>query len=1423
MFSHCGSVKKSSSHKISCEGSTSDIEGYKFSYVRYICVIIGCILSGGLLRLLFHWFPHWMLWCTHKVCDLNEADKVKIKDISGIYIHKVQYPTRGKPRSQYHNSTTDAFLEKQNERPYIIHKKLKYIWNFESENFELLQNWDERPYDEVLNAPTLTTDLIETRRNLYGINKIDVSLTPIMRLVLNGCLTPFHCFQVFSCVIWFCVEYEIYATCIAVFSVTSLIFQVYELRKNERALKKTVCISSKVTVCRRRDGEDDFMLVDSTELVPGDLIAIPSSGCLMQCDAVLLMGNCIVNESSLTGESLPITKIPLPNGQYENTTFDFRSCPRHILFSGTSVIQTRGDINKRVLAVVIRTGFMTTKGELVRSIMFPKPMKFKFTQDAYQFLGALCGVALVGLCVSVYLMYWNKKELYYIILRPLDLVTIVIPPILPVAMSVGIVFAQRRLRNHGIYCINPSVMNVCGVINLTCFDKTGTLTEDGLDLWGVVPNRDGVLGKPEFEPSKLDYGPLVECMATCHSLTRIDGVLSGDPLDVKMFQSTKWEFIEVISEDQHNFDLVISAIVRPKEDECGDIFEKIPYEIGIVRQFPFSSSVQRMSVITRTLNESQFHIYTKGAPETIEVLCRRDTIPTNFHSNLLEFTREGFRVLALAWRPIKASYLRIMRISRDRVEHNLLFLGLLVMENRLKPESGPVIKTLRQANIRPVMVTGDHMLTSLSVARDCEMIDELDRVVIVTARPPPCPVNDFDSDVLNESQPIPVPNNGLSTEKNPNNIQDATNAGNNKNFSDDLINSLVQFHYAEDLHRPVTEVATTNIQLKRNLTKSDNRETSKQSFSKRLKTRFNFGRLQSPSKAFTSLSALGNSAIYHADSEKVDNHTDYEKCLFDKLDKHLDKSDTFKYKDSAENRYALSIRMIDRPDFHLAISGKTWSVIQEHYPWLIPKLVVKGTVFARFSPEQKAQVIEALQSVGYFVSMCGDGANDCGALKVAHAGISLSEAEASIASPFTSKKQNISCVPMLIREGRCALVTSFGTFKFMAGYSLIQSFSTIILFAIGSNLSEWEFLYCDFVIITTLSLTFGYTHAYPYLSAEPPTMRLLSMVTMISLFGQVIIGFIIQATAFILIRFQSWYMPLYSYSNTAEYKNYENAAVFIVSTYQYIILAIAFSKGAPYRKSILTNYAFVLNILVCFALSLYLTTYPVNWILERLQLVRIPSIWFILILHSMVLANFMASYIVESIVDGVSFRRRIRRIRRALFPRRVERKAYERIREEIDRSAGVWPPLLRSASLQALPRDLFTDENLDVTTRPRSRRLSSAVSNDTDVDVASVQSEITDRRQLPFSSTDGDIGLHKVVSKHFSNQMSVNENPNQTFTLGGSLKKHNLSVDSLQHHTVYDPDVFDHSSVPSTPSALEVPVIESMSSHLRNEGEENRE
>ena len=94
--------------------------------------------------------------------------------------------------------------------------------------------------------------------------------------------------------------------------------------------------------------------------------------------------------------------------------------------------------------------------------------------------------------------------------------------------------------------------------------------------------------------------------------------------------------------------------------------------------------------------------------------------------------------------------------------------------------------------------------------------------------------------------------------------------------------------------------------------------------------------------------------------------------------------------------------------------------------------------------------IEIVFLTGYYVAMCGDGANDCGALKAAHSGISLSEAEASVASPFTSKIANIECVPQLIREGRAALVTSFGVFKFIAGYSLVQFTSVLLLYYVSN-------------------------------------------------------------------------------------------------------------------------------------------------------------------------------------------------------------------------------------------------------------------------------------------------------------------------------------------------------------------------------------
>ena len=120
-----------------------------------------------------------------------------------------------------------------------------------------------------------------------------------------------------------------------------------------------------------------------------------------------------------------------------------------------------------------------------------------------------------------------------------------------------------------------------------------------------------------------------------------------------------------------------------------------------------------------------------------------------------------------------------------------------------------------------------------------------------------------------------------------------------------------------------------------------------------------------------------------------------------------------------------------RPSNGYDIAGFACCLVSSNSNYYFRQMLVKTQVFARMSPDEKNEVVERLQSYGYTVLMCGDGANDCAALKAADVGLSLSEAEASVAAPFTSRTPDISCVIEVLKEGRAALVTSFSCFKYM--------------------------------------------------------------------------------------------------------------------------------------------------------------------------------------------------------------------------------------------------------------------------------------------------------------------------------------------------------------------------------------------------------
>ncbi|XP_053315141.1 polyamine-transporting ATPase 13A3 isoform X2 [Spea bombifrons] len=1155
------------------KGAEDEMEIYGYNLCRWklALVAVGVLCTGGFLLLLLYWMPKWRVKATCTRAPLKDCDVVLLRTTDefrqwfcakvrvllspgtdpfqrpGSLTSKVtnghagHLPESPSEHSEDHpmNNTTIPLQEVH----YFVHHSVTYYWNDLQQTFSFLRGLDEGiPCSEIHNEHSkgLNKEVHDYRKLFYGINDITVKVPSVMKLLVKEVLNPFYIFQLFSVILWSTDEYYYYASAIVLMSVISIISSLYTIKKQYIMLHDMVAAHSivRVSVCRGSEEPEEIL---STDLVPGDIMVIPPNGTIMPCDAVLISGTCIVNESMLTGESVPVTKTNLPDPSTDsrgpdNEIYSTETHKRHTLFCGTNVIQTRFYAGEPVKAIIVRTGFSTSKGQLIRSILYPKPTDFKLYRDAYLFLLCLVAVAGIGFLYTVVNSILNKVPAGIIVIESLDIITITVPPALPAAMTAGIVYAQRRLRKLGIFCISPQRINICGQLNLICFDKTGTLTEDGLDLWGIqrAENSQFLLPEDKACSEALVKSQFVACMATCHSLTKIDGVLSGDPLDLKMFEAIGWILDEATEEETALHNRIMPTVVQPpKQPPTGhkpadsqemELFE-IPttYEIGIVRQFPFSSALQRMAVVARVLGEKRMDAYVKGAPEVVASLCKKDTVPSDFASVLEEYTKQGYRVIALAHRRLesKIAWHKVQNISRDAIENNMTFLGLIIMQNKLKQETPAVLEDLRKANIRMVMVTGDNMLTAISVARDCGMILPQDKVIVAEALPP----------------------------------KDGQTA-------------KITWLYADSMPR-------------------------------------------------SNLNAINSEGI----PVKVVN-------------------------DSLEDNQMI--------DYHFAMNGKSFAVILEHFQDLVPKLVLHGTVFARMAPDQKTQLVEELQNVDYYVGMCGDGANDCGALKRAHGGISLSELEASVASPFTSRTPSISCVPNLIREGRAALITSFCVFKFMALYSIIQYFTVTLLYSILSNLGDFQFLFIDLAIILIVVFTMSLNPAWKDLVAQRPPSGLISGPLLFSVLSQILICVAFQTVAFMWVKVQPWY-EVWTPStnvcnissdihigNTTEHdehniKNFENTTLFFVSSFQYLIVAVVFSKGKPFRQPSYKNYLFVTSVLALYALILFFMLYPIDSINDFFELVCVPYQWRISMLI-VIAANTLVSVLVEEANDHFASR-----------------------------------------------------------------------------------------------------------------------------------------------------------------------------------------
>ncbi|GFG36797.1 hypothetical protein Cfor_08636 [Coptotermes formosanus] len=574
------------------EEDQMEVYGYTWSSFRSTLTWLGVILTLGTLRLVFHWYPQWLLYATHTPCSLSTATKLLVVDnylgrFKTYFVKEVKtISTDGASpasvaseadetstknmrdvlfqgvRVQLNNGSSKHI---KNVRAVWI-KKLCYIWDEDRSEFVKLAGLDKGLTKAELHGYTGLNEYQQhLRRIVYGLNDIPVEVQSLLKLLLLEVINPFYIFQLFTLCVWAAEGYYYYLVAVVLMTSFGVISTIIQTRKNQQNLRDTVQSSDVVTVWR---GADKYEELATTKLVPGDVIIIPPHGCDMHCDAVLLSGTCIVNESMLTGESVPVNKTSLP--RLTGVVYDPKEDINHTLFCGTKVIQTRFYGNEKVRAVVLRTGFLTAKGSLVRSIMYPPPADFKFDQDSYKFIGILAAIAAIGFIYTLVLKIERSIAAGDVAIKALDLITIVIPPALPAALTVGKLYAQNRLQACKIYCINSRVINVAGSINCVCFDKTGTLTEDGLDMWGVLPVEERRFKVAVKDTTQLKREPLQLGMASCHSLTLINGALSGDPLDVKMFEASGWRLEEPQVADQKKFDLIVPTIVKSPSGRGSD-------------------------------------------------------------------------------------------------------------------------------------------------------------------------------------------------------------------------------------------------------------------------------------------------------------------------------------------------------------------------------------------------------------------------------------------------------------------------------------------------------------------------------------------------------------------------------------------------------------------------------------------------------------------------------------------------------------------------------------------------------------------------------------------------------------------------------------------------------------------------------------
>lgn len=1014
--------------------------------------------------------------------------------------------------------------------------------------------------------------------------------------------------------------------------------------------------------------------IDDSALLPGDRILVTES-MTVPCDAILVSGKVVIDESMLTGESVPVGKVPMDmaglvgdddyvllegtisedfqrvqqqaeqEGTNKDTSIkDFEYAAKRsgsVLFSGTKVKACFGD---ECIAVVYRTGYRSVKGSLVLSLLKPKNGFITFVSDAmWVLLAMVIFCTVLYFSVSAVLFEQDGATATEISFWYFDALTCAVPSALIASLSIATTVSIARLRLLGIFVSDTSRINYAGVVSAACFDKTGTLTDEKLSFKGVLCSETSINScQAHFVDCNVEENTCIpaicqEIMATCHGLLLygLDSSNSsavGDPLEMELLQASGWI-------------LQPSSTVRGQMlayANAQDLSARRAYTI--VKHFEFTPDRLRAASIVQEPSGRLVYLL-KGSPEAVIRLCNPVTLPDNIQEELLVLARKGLRVIALAYRtfPENLSLTDLLQYTQSACEdgQQLTFVGLLYLSNKLKDDATRTITALHRARIHVNMITGDHVFTAIAIAGACGILT----AVSSNGELIPSAQHHSHSQL---QHPSSTSNFAMSTSTIVSASTDASHQYSDQVFVIDT---------KEDLQQLVLLDAATESQV-----------------------------LDMHLYQAIYLAALTYLQDFHvsADHSASDNRT---------------------------------VRR--GPRVQLAVTGKGLLAVQRLYPEALPSLVRYAKVFARTKPSEKKLVVETLMACPEFdnlinitefspesgsatnshgsysnsaveettgllsnsvrgsgrsnnpattsyssssrsssgnsraqsasprrtmeeeellhssidVAFCGDGANDMIALRAATVGISLCDAETSVAAPITSRKATPFAVIEVLREGRSSLITAYVLILFNAMYATIQVFYTNCNYFFGLQGSGWSFLVQDLFYALVLGIATSYSAPSATVSSTMPPKRFLRFYLLFRLLSNLLLFMGFQILALYLLTEQSFYSTEEIDDPFNESYGYPTAVGQQMALGQIMIASVVSSIGEPFRQAWYYNHYLIAALVVQFGWLLFQLFAQDDWFLVHVLKIESLPTYFAGVLLGLLALNLLCSLAVTELCD----------------------------------------------------------------------------------------------------------------------------------------------------------------------------------------------